>query len=88
MLFEATKCNDAPVVIRTLAALGTGFVCASKNEILNVLSFGIPPERIVFAQPTKLKSHIQCAVDNGVKWITFDNAAELYKTKDLYPTAE
>lgn len=75
-------------MIQTLAALGTGFDCASKSEILNVLSFGVSPERIIFAQPAKLKSHVQCAAGNGIKWMTFDNEVELHKTKKLYPTAE
>ncbi|EDW52773.1 GM11484 [Drosophila sechellia] len=29
----AVKCNDDPVVVKFLADLGTGFDCASKNEL-------------------------------------------------------
>ena len=28
--FYAVKCNEDPVLLKTLAALGTGFDCASK----------------------------------------------------------
>ena len=28
--FYAVKCNNDPVILKTLAALGTGFDCASK----------------------------------------------------------
>lgn len=31
--FYAVKCNTDPVLVRTLAALGTGFDCASREEI-------------------------------------------------------
>lgn len=86
--FEAVKCNDNPVMVRIMAALGTGFDCASKNEILKVMDIGVPSESIVFAQSVKMPSHIQCAVENNVKWLTFDNETELFKIQKLYPTAE
>lgn len=31
--YYAVKCNDDPVVVQLLADLGTGFDCASKNEL-------------------------------------------------------
>lgn len=86
--FEAVKCNDHPVMIQIMAALGAGFDCASKNEILKVMNIGVPDASIVFAQSVKIPSHIQCAVEKKVKWLTFDNEAELFKIQKLYPTAE
>ena len=35
--FYAVKCNDDPVILKTLAALGCGFDCASE---VNFLSYG------------------------------------------------
>lgn len=35
-VFTAVKCNDSPIVLKMLAALGTGFDCASKGEIKKV----------------------------------------------------
>lgn len=75
-------------MIRLLAALGTGFDCASKAEIDLVLKAGVDPSRIIYAQPCKTKSYIRHAAQQGVKQMTFDNADELYKTKSLYPDAE
>ena len=84
----AVKCNPDPEVLRLLAGLGTGFDCASKQEIEQVLKIGVDPSRIIYAQPCKTKSYIRYAAHQGVKQMTFDNTDELYKIKELYPNAE
>ncbi|KAF2099111.1 putative ornithine decarboxylase [Rhizodiscina lignyota] len=86
--YYAVKCNPDAQVVRLLAALGTGFDCASKAEIEQVLKLGVEPHRIIYAQPCKTKSHVRYASQHDVKQMTFDNADELYKTKQLYPDAE
>jgi ornithine decarboxylase len=75
-------------VLRLLAKLGTGFDCASKAEIDLVLSLGVPPSRIIYAQPCKTKSYLRHAQKVGVTLMTFDNTDELCKIKDCYPDAE
>ena len=55
----AVKCNDDPVLLQTLAALGAGFDCASKQEITTILNLGVDPSRIIYANPCKQKSHIR-----------------------------
>lgn len=84
----AVKCNDHEVVLATLAALGASFDCASKNEIDKILSLGVTPDRIIFANPTKPKNHIRFAQIAGVKTMTFDCDIELQKIKALYPDAK
>ncbi|KAL8635740.1 MAG: hypothetical protein Q9228_006799 [Teloschistes exilis] len=84
----AVKCNPDTEVLRLLAALGTGFDCASKAEIEQILALGVDPSRIIYAQPCKTKSYVRYAADHGVKQMTFDNADELYKTKAHSPDAE
>jgi ornithine decarboxylase len=86
--FPAVKCNPDPQVIRLLAELGTGFDCASKAEIEQVLKAGVEPHRIIYAQPCKTNSYVRYAAAQGVKQMTFDNTDELYKIKKLFPTAE
>jgi len=86
--FYAVKCNPDPVVLRLLASLGTGFDCASKAEIQQVVEMGVDPSRIIYAQPCKTKSYLRYAKANGVKKMTFDNSEELYKIKEIYPEAE
>ncbi|KAF2237561.1 hypothetical protein EV356DRAFT_529892 [Viridothelium virens] len=84
----AVKCNPDPQVLKLLAELGTGFDCASKTEIDQVLSLGVEPSRIIYAQPCKTNAYVRFAAKAGVKQMTFDNADELYKIKQLFPDAE
>lgn len=84
----AVKCNDNEVVLATLVALGTSFDCASKAEINKILSMGVNPERIIFANPTKPKTHVRHAAAVGVKTMTFDCDIELLKIKAICPDAK
>jgi ornithine decarboxylase len=86
--FYAVKCNPDPKVIQLLAALGTGFDCASKAEIEQVLNVGVDASRIIYAQPCKTNSYVRYVANQGVKQMTFDNADELRKIAKLYPSAE
>uniref|UniRef100_A0A1B6M882 ornithine decarboxylase n=1 Tax=Graphocephala atropunctata TaxID=36148 RepID=A0A1B6M882_9HEMI len=85
--FYAVKCNDSQLVLAVLAALGTGFDCASKIEISKVADLGVDTSRIIFANPAKMASHIRYAAAAGVTTMTFDNECELYKVKSLHPDA-
>ena len=71
-----------------LAALGTGFDCASKAEIQQVLEMGVDPKRIIYANPCKTASYVRYAAQNDVRMMTFDNAEELYKVKKWMPNAQ
>ncbi|KAF3771046.1 hypothetical protein M406DRAFT_35130 [Cryphonectria parasitica EP155] len=86
--FYAVKCNPDPQLLRLLASLGTGFDCASKTEIEQVLQMGVSPERIIYAQPCKTNSYVRYVANQGVRQMTFDNADELHKIAKLYPDAE
>jgi ornithine decarboxylase len=87
--FYAVKCNDNNVVLETLAALGTGFDCASKGEISKILSLGVNPDRIIYAQPAKPASHMRYAdsVQHDMM-MTFDSDIELHKIKLYCPNAK
>ncbi|KAK3185722.1 Ornithine decarboxylase [Lecanicillium sp. MT-2017a] len=86
--FYAVKCNPDPMVLRLLTALGTGFDCASKTEIDQVLALGNSPDRIIYAQPCKTNSYVRYVKSAGVRQMTFDNADELYKIAKYFPEAE
>ncbi|KAI9253376.1 pyridoxal-dependent decarboxylase [Phascolomyces articulosus] len=86
--FFAVKSNPDPMVVKLLASLGIGFDCASKSEIQQVLSVGVEPSRIIYANPCKQASFIRFAAQHNVARMTFDNAEELFKIKKLYPDAE
>lgn len=84
----AVKCNDSPIVIQTLAALGTGFDCASKGEISKVMSFGVAPDSIIYANPTKPISHLEFAAQMNVRVMTVDSDFEIYKIHKHFPDAK
>lgn len=86
--FIAVKCNPDTKLLELLSALGTGFDCASKAEIEQVLSLGVDPSRIIYAQPCKTNSYVRYVAQQGVRQMTFDNADELRKIARLYPDAE
>jgi ornithine decarboxylase len=86
--FYAVKCNPDTKLLGLLSALGTGFDCASKAEIEQVLNLGVDPSRIIYAQPCKTNSYVRYVAQQGVRQMTFDNADELRKIARLYPDAE
>eukprot|EP00158_Paraphelidium_tribonemae_P008622 Partr_v1_DN28630_c2_g1_i4_m50071 putative ornithine decarboxylase len=86
--FYAIKCNTDPVVLKTLAALNTGFDCASRAELAAVLDLGVDPVNIIYANPCKQNNHIRYAASRSINKMTFDNAEELYKIKANCPDAE
>jgi ornithine decarboxylase len=92
--FYAVKCNPDPALLRALFAkwqefgIG-GFDCASPSEMDLAVGAGADAaSQIVYANPCKQGSAVEYARAAGVRWVVFDNAAELGKLKDIYPGAE
>ncbi|KAL5016024.1 hypothetical protein ScPMuIL_005613 [Solemya velum] len=85
--FYAVKCNDDHAVLKILADLGASFDCASKAEIQKILNLDVDPSRIIYANPCKQTSFIKYSASKNVRTMTFDNEAELYKIKTVFPSA-
>ncbi|KAA8537467.1 hypothetical protein F0562_027075 [Nyssa sinensis] len=83
--FYAVKCNPDPAFLGAMAALGSSFDCASKAEIEAVLSLGVSPDRIVYANPCKAESQIKYAASVGVNLTTFDSKDEIEKIRKYHP---
>ncbi|MED6160423.1 hypothetical protein PIB30_051396 [Stylosanthes scabra] len=86
--FYAVKCNPNPSLLGTLAALGSSFDCASKSEIETVLSLGVSPDRIIYANPCKSVSHVHYAASVGVNVTTFDSKEEVEKIRKWHPKCQ
>jgi len=86
--FFAVKSNPDNIIINMLARLGCNFDCASKNELRNALSITNNPDRIIFANPCKVSSHIIFARENNISRMTFDCLEELEKIHTIYPDAQ
>ncbi|GIC90465.1 type III PLP-dependent enzyme [Aspergillus udagawae] len=83
----AVKCNPDPTLLRLLAELGTGFDCASTEELRVVLNLGVDPSRIIFANPCKSASSLLFAARTGVTLTIFDNLDELETIRAFLPNA-
>ncbi|OXU26129.1 hypothetical protein TSAR_000750 [Trichomalopsis sarcophagae] len=86
--YYAVKCNPNPTIIKVLAALGGHFDCASKGEIIQVMQYEVPSDKIIFANPIKFPSHLEYARKVGVDTMTADSEEELKKIRKLYPDAK
>ena len=86
--YFAVKSNPDNKIINLLAKLGCNFDCASKNELINALSIVNNPDRIIFANPCKISSHLIYAHENNINKMTFDCVEELEKIHSLYPDAK
>uniref|UniRef100_A0A0N4Z4Q2 ornithine decarboxylase n=1 Tax=Parastrongyloides trichosuri TaxID=131310 RepID=A0A0N4Z4Q2_PARTI len=87
--FYAVKCNNDPILLKTLSLLGTGFDCASKGEIEDVIGADLAtPDNIIYANPCKTKNFIRHAQESGIKMMTFDHEEELLKIASIHKTAE
>ncbi len=85
--FYAIKANPNPGIIKFFADMGSGFDVASANEMKTVLSLGVSPGKIIFANTIKSDKDIAFARKNSVKLMTFDNEPELYKIAKNCPGA-
>ena len=84
--FYAVKCHPNPAVMGVLAALGTGFDCASQEEIRAVTSLGVSPDRIIYAHPCKPPGQIRYAAAHDISLTTFDTESELHKIARWHPS--
>lgn len=59
-----------------------------QTEIQLIQSIGVPPERIIYANPCKQVSQIKHAASSGVQMMTFDSEVELMKVARAHPKAK
>lgn len=86
-IFYALKANPHPYIIQVLGEIGSSFDVASLQEIQLVLSYGISPQRLIFANTIKRKKGIRFAKENGITRMTYDNFDEIGKIARVYPEA-
>lgn len=85
--YYAVKCNPNTAVIKLLDRLDVCFDCASRNEISQILSQNISPDRIIFANPCKGSGQIKYARSQDIDILVFDDLNELFKIKLYHPHA-
>jgi ornithine decarboxylase len=78
-IYYAVKANPEPVVLRTLADLGSRFDVASVGEIDRCLDMGIDASALSFGSTIKREHDIASAVERGVTMLAVDCNDELTK---------
>lgn len=86
--FYAVKCNPDETLLKVLVSMGTGFDCASGEEMAACLKLGVAPKDIIFANPIKNVKDLKYAAKMGINKMTFDNEDELRKIAQYHPTSE
>lgn len=81
----AVKCNDDAVVLTTLMMCGCGFDCSSQSELETILSMGVSPSDIIYANTVKEEFMLTFADQSGIVFTTFDCCDELRKLKHIAP---
>ncbi|KAK1118836.1 hypothetical protein K0M31_014608 [Melipona bicolor] len=84
----AVKCNADPPLLKILAVMNASFDCASEQEIRTVMELGVPPNRIIFANPAKWTTHIKFAKMMNVEKMIVDSDTEILKINNIFPEAK
>jgi ornithine decarboxylase len=75
-------------IVSALAKLGAGFDCASGKELQDVLSLGVFPSNIVYANTCKLPKDLTYAFEQQVLRVVADNVFEIQKIAQNHPSAQ
>lgn len=82
-LHYAVKANDAPPVLRLVAATGLGADVVSGGELAAALAAGFPASRVVFSGVGKTTAEMRQALAAGVGQINVESAEELTELSAL-----
>ncbi len=84
-IFYSVKTNPSIEILRLLQKNGSGFEVASLQEFKDIVSLGVPPEKIISGNTLKTPAFIKAAYEYGVNYFAFDCESELDKIADLAP---
>jgi len=77
----AVKCFPNARLVETLARLGCGFDCASRCEVQLALKYASPKD-VIFANPCKRLSDVDCLLEHRIPYTTFDSVCEVDEIAD------
>jgi ornithine decarboxylase len=84
-IYYALKANSDSRILWYLNELGCGFEAASAYEIEMLLKVGVDPAKIIYGSSVKPASHIEKAVEYGVKVFAADSKEEVEKLAKYAP---
>jgi len=74
-------------LLELLHQSGSGFSCATAQELRCALSSGVEPESVFLSNTSTPRSHLRYARANGVELVSFDSEAQLQKVAADFPCA-
>lgn len=83
LICYAVKANSNLAVLSELAKLGSGFDIVSAGELRRVLQAGGDPSKVVFSGVAKSCDEIKFALQQQVRCINVESAAELQRIQDV-----
>ncbi|AEG60417.1 type III PLP-dependent enzyme [Desulforamulus ruminis] len=86
-IFYAIKSNPDLRLVQKLAEMDCSFDVASEGEITSLVSMGISPDRMVYANPVKTYKGLETAGKTGVRDFTLDSESEIYRIARSNPQA-
>lgn len=88
--YYAVKCNPDRNILNTLKILGTGFDCASVNEIIEVRNIADEDEDIpiIYANPAKSDFDLKYARSRDIDLMTFDCEEDIWGIKRFHEGAD
>ncbi|MFO0752375.1 MAG: type III PLP-dependent enzyme [Thermodesulfovibrionales bacterium] len=84
-VFYAVKANPDIEVIKLLNSFGVGFEIASEGELQLLASLGVGADRIITSNPTKTFRFLEQAAAYGIRYYSYDSAAEVEKLSRYAP---
>lgn len=83
----AMKANPDLRILELMINKGSCFDVASDGEIRTLAQLGVSGDRMIYANPIKIEAGFRACADAGVKDMTFDSEAEIYKIAKYCPGA-
>lgn len=84
--FHVIKSNPVEPLLNFLADSGCGFAIGSKKEL--EVAQKLELEKVFFAAPVKVNSHIKAAATSGIDLLAFEDENEIRKIKKSHPDAK
>ena len=81
----AMKANPDLRILELMINKGSCFDVASDGEIRTLAQLGVSGDRMIYANPIKIEAGFKACADAGVKDMTFDSEAEIYKIAKYCP---
>ncbi|XP_044744873.1 ornithine decarboxylase 1-like [Coccinella septempunctata] len=84
--YYGVNANSSCIVMETLAALGVGFDCTTKKNLVQALG-AVPANSIYLSSRLQTEGLLKYAAGAEIALLCFDNKSELEKLKKCYPDA-